>query len=76
MIGTIVVSPTAESAFVRTLRKQMGYVFYEEMELTIHVAVLCAMGYPRAEIVRRLDSNDIEIRMAMERLRRIAETWK
>lgn len=72
----IIPNPQSESVFVKSLTRKFGYVLYEEMELTVYVAVFLSMGYSRAEIVRRLDSSDLEIKMAMERLRRIAEEWK
>lgn len=72
----VVPNVQAESAFIKSLTKRFGYVLYEEMELTIYVAVYLSMGYSRIEIVRQLDSTELEVKMAIERLRRIAEGWK
>lgn len=46
-----------------------------EVELTLRVAVMSAAGMTRGQIVTALDARDIEVRMAMIRLERIAGAW-
>lgn len=62
--------PTASSALVGAIRTAVYAQLQLEFEMTVRVAILRGMGFARPEIVRRLDSTDAEVRVAMERLRR------
>lgn len=63
------------SRFLRDLHKQLMRVLIPEMELTMRVAVLSAAGHTRPQIVSALNSTDIEVKMALLRLQRIAHIW-
>ena len=69
------------SSFLTELNTSLGSALRPEMELTMKVAVLSAGGLNRAAILKHLqqaapDTEDIEVRMALVRLRRIALMWK
>lgn len=57
------------------LRNDCAAQIMNEVELTLRVAVMSAAGMTRGQIVTALDARDIEVRMAMIRLERIAGAW-
>ncbi len=63
------------SRFLRTLYADLNKSLVPEMELTVKVAVLSAAGRTRQQIVQFLECSDIEVRMALIRLQRIAGEW-
>lgn len=63
------------SAFLKTVQHELGLVLIPEMETTLKVAVYAAAGVSRAEIGRRLNLEDVELKMAFVRLKRIARHW-
>ena len=64
------------SAFLKALHRALQLSLVPEMELTMRVAVLSAAGHTRPEIVRALGAQEIEVKMALIRLQRVAEVWK
>lgn len=69
-------SSPPQSLFLRELRTSLGSVIVPEMEMTMRVAVLHAAGTSRAQIAKQLDVEDLEVRMALHRLKRIALMWR
>jgi hypothetical protein len=71
------VRPGSSSPFLRQLAHELASYIGEEIDLTMRVGVLAAAGMNRTEIKRTIqfDSpqiSDTEIRMAFERLRKVA----
>lgn len=67
---------SAQSEFLVRLHGALNAALAPEMEFTMRVAVLSAAGYTRPQIVRKLEASDIEVKMAMIRLERVAEQWQ
>jgi hypothetical protein len=63
------------SSFLRSLHQELVGEVGAEIKLTMQVAVMTAAGLSRAETVRRLESSELEVKMAMLRLQRISEGW-
>lgn len=63
------------SRLLKQLNRELLYMVGPEMHFTMTVAILSAAGVSRPEIVRRLDCGDIELRMAFERLKKLASNW-
>lgn len=79
MTGTaMILAPP--NPFLSNLRGSLSSVMAPEMDLTLRVGVMTAAGLTRAEILGQVKAKypateDIDIRMAVVRLRRIAEHW-
>lgn len=61
--------------FLRTLQRDLVSNLHSEVALTLKVAVMTSAGLSRAEVVRRTESSEVEVKMALLRLQHVAEGW-
>lgn len=73
--GYDMLATSPASSFLRTLHRDIVASLGPEVDLTMRVAVLHAAGFTRAQIVGRLSASDVEVRMALTRLSRVAGGW-
>jgi len=66
---------TSESSFIQGLQRDLKAEIEREMELTLKVAVMSAAGMTRVQITGALDVQDMEVKMAMLRLKKVAHGW-
>jgi hypothetical protein len=72
---------TATNSFLRELTTQLRAQLIPEMELTLRVGVMSAGGLTRKEILEGLtqaghDVDDLDVRIAIRRLQRVADNWR
>ena len=78
---SVATQPVAQAAaahmslFYRELHRDLYGQLGPEMELTMRVAILHAGGFNRSEITKKLQVEDLEVKMALRRLERIARAW-
>lgn len=74
-------STPAGSEFLAHLRGSLASVIAPEIDLTLKVGVMSAAGLTRPEILAKArehhpELDDIDIKAAMQRLKRIATDWR
>jgi hypothetical protein len=66
---------SSASSFLRELRRDLMREVAGEMEFTMRVAVCAAAGMSRPQMVQITGGSDLEVKMALERLKRVAISW-
>lgn len=74
-------SVASPSHFLSTLRGALASTMLPEMNLTLEVGVMSAAGLTRAELLQSIrnrhpEVEELDIKMAHLRLKRVAEMWR